>query len=95
MNSDVAVGNNDVAEFHAVGLPPPRIPSHVFPTRHQGAAIISRHQLTASNPRMNAGIVGRSATGDKTVHYRKGNESGTESHRSRDRFAGVKSPLID
>ena len=44
---------------------------------------------------MNAGIVGRSATGDKTVHYRKGNESGTESHRSRDRFAAAKSPQID
>ena len=95
MNSDVAVGNGEAPELHAVGQIPPRIPSHVFPTRHQGAAIISRHQLTASNPRINAGIVGRSATGDKTVHYRKGNESGTESHRSRERFAGVKSPTID
>lgn len=39
--------------------------------------------------------MGRSATGDKTVHYRKGNDSGTESHRSRDRFAATKSPQID
>ena len=40
LNSEAFVGDKDT-ELHVVS--PPRIPSHVFPTRHQGAAIISRH----------------------------------------------------